>query len=110
FLQRAEDLRLQRERQVANLVEKQRAAMRHLELARLAGNRARERALLMTEELRLEERLGNRRAVDGDEWGLGPRAQRVERPREQLLAGAAFPFDQHRRVGGGGALQRGRPS
>ena len=34
LLERAQDLGLQRQRQLANLVEEQRAAMRHLELAR----------------------------------------------------------------------------
>jgi hypothetical protein len=33
FLERAQDLRLQRQRQLANLVEKQRPSMRQLELA-----------------------------------------------------------------------------
>ena len=67
LLERAQDLGLQRQRQVADLVEEQRAAMRQLELARLARDRAGERALLVAEELGLEQRLGNRGAVDGDE-------------------------------------------
>ncbi len=51
LFERAENLGLQRQRQVADLVEKQRAAVGHLELARLSGHRAGERALLVTEEL-----------------------------------------------------------
>ena len=99
LLERAQDLRLQRQRQLADLVEEQRAAVRELELARLARRRAGERALLVAEQLRLEQRLGNRRAVDRDERAVGARAQRVQRAREQLLAGAALAFEQHRRVG-----------
>ncbi len=57
FLESAEDLGLQRERQVANLVEEERAAMRHLELARLARDGAGEGALFVAEELGFEQRL-----------------------------------------------------
>ena len=49
--------------------------------------------------------LGNGRAVDGDERAVPPRAERVQRPREQLLAGAALAFEQHGGVGGGRAVQ-----
>ena len=35
-------------------------------------------------------------------------AERVQRAREQLLAGAALAFDQHGRVGGRRAVQRQR--
>ena len=64
-----------------------------------------ERPLLVAEELGLEQRLGNRRAVDRDEGPVGPRAQRVQRAREELLAGAALAFEQHGRVGRRGAMQ-----
>ena len=70
---------------------------------RVAG--AGERALLVAEQLRLEQRLGNRRAVDGHERTVGARAQRVQRAGEQLLAGAALAFEEHGRVGGGRAVQ-----
>ena len=56
LLERAQDLRLQRQRQLADLVEEQRAAVRHLELARLARDGAGERALLVAEQLGLEQR------------------------------------------------------
>src|SRR5262249_8473811 len=62
LLERAKNFRLQRERQIPDLVEEQRASMRQLELARLARRRARERTLLVPEELRFEQRLRNRRA------------------------------------------------
>ena len=94
------------ERQLADLVEKQRAAMRQLETARLARVGAGERALLVAEQLGLEQRLGNRGAVDGDERPVVARAERVQRAREQLLAGAALALEQHRRVGRRSTLQR----
>ena len=93
-------------RQVADFVEEQRAAMRQLEASGLAGVRAGERALLVAEQLRLEQRLGNRRAVDGDERAVGAVAERVQRAREELLAGAALPEQQHRRVRRRRAVQR----
>ena len=71
LFERAQDLRLQRERQVANLVEEQRAAVRDLELAQLARGGAGERPLLVAEQLGLEQVLRNRRAVDGDERRVG---------------------------------------
>ncbi len=52
--------------------------------------RAGERALLVAEELGLEQRLGNRGAVDGDERPVGAVARGMQRAREQFLAGAAL--------------------
>ena len=99
FLERAQDLGLQRERQIADFVEEERPAVRHLELAGLARHGAGESALFVAEELGLEERLGNRRAIDGDKRRLGSRAERVQRAGEELLAGPALALEQHRRVG-----------
>ena len=62
-------------------------------------HRAGERALLVAEQLALEQLLGNRGAVDRDELAVLAAALRVHRAREQLLAGAALAQDQHRHVG-----------
>ena len=67
LLEHAEQLHLRLEREIADLVEEERPAVRSLEPARLARERARERALLVTEQLALEERRRQRAAVDGDE-------------------------------------------
>ena len=80
------DLGLQRQRQVADFVQKQRPAMRQLESAWLPGRRARERTLLVAEQLGLQQRVWNRRAVDRHEWTVVPRAQRVQRAGKELLA------------------------
>ncbi len=54
----------------------------------------------MAEEFGLEQRLGDRAAVDGDE-GLGrARARPVNGLCEQLLAAAAFAAQQHAGIGG----------
>ena len=52
----------------------------------------------MAEQLRFDEVLGERRAVDGDEGGAAARAARVDRAREQLLAGSRFADDQRARA------------
>ena len=55
LLQHAQQLDLRRQIQLADLVEKQRAALGQLEAALLGRLRAREGALLVPEELRLDE-------------------------------------------------------
>src|SRR6185503_5918845 len=60
--------------------------------------RAGERALLVAEQLALEQRLGERAAVDLDERAVRALAQPVDRARDQLLAGAALARDEHGRV------------
>ena len=49
----------------------------------------------MTEELAVEERLGETRAVDGDEGMLGEGPALVDCAGDQLLAGAALAAHQH---------------
>jgi hypothetical protein len=68
--------------------------------------RARERALLVAEELGLEDRLGQRRAVDGDERARQPRRLLVDRARDELFARARLTEQQHRRRRGRGLLHR----
>ncbi len=98
LLNEAQDLALQGQGKVADLVEEEGAVVGHLRLPHLAARGARERSLLVAEELVLEQGLGDRRAVDGDERALRAGRQLVERSRHQLLAGAALPEDQHRGV------------
>src|SRR5204863_9303858 len=54
LLERAQNLGLERKRQVADLVEEQRAAMRQLELARLARGGAGKGTLFVAEQLGFE--------------------------------------------------------
>ena len=95
LLQRAQQLDLHRGRDVADLVEEQRAAVGELEPAELLLDRAGERALLVAEQLALEQRLGQRAAVDLDERAVRALAEPVDRARDQLLAGAALAGDEH---------------
>ena len=86
------------DRQVADLVEEQRAAVRRRERTRRARPRARERALRVAEQVALDQRLGRRAAVEHDERPLRARRRVVDAARHQLLAGAALAEEQHRRV------------
>ena len=74
LLEHAEELHLHGRRDLADLVEEERAAVGLLEAADAPLVRAGERALLVAEELALEERLGERRAVERDEGRLRARA------------------------------------
>ena len=99
ILQEAQQLDLHRQRQVADFVEEQRAAIGALDLADGLLHRAGEGALLMAEQLAFQQGLGDRRAIDRDEGLLGARAQAVDRLRQHLLAGAAFAKQQHGDIG-----------
>ena len=73
--------------------------------ARGAG-RARERAARVAEQLVLEERVGERGAVERDERLLGARTARVQRARDELLPRAGLAGDQHRARRGGRAADQ----
>ena len=73
-LQHAQQLRLHRQRQLADLVEEQRAAVGQLEQARLVVGGAGERAAHVAEQLALEQRLDDRRAVDRHEPAIAARS------------------------------------
>src|SRR5262249_5561119 len=98
LLQHAQELRLESELHVADLVEQDRAAVRELELAGLADERAGERTALVSEELALEQLARQRCAVDGDERSAPPRPVLVEIAGEELLAGAALALDENGRA------------
>ena len=70
FLDRAQQLGLQVQPEIADLVQEQRAVGRQLELAELLPVRARERAALVAEQRALGQLPRNRREVDGDERRL----------------------------------------
>src|SRR4030095_17201359 len=69
-LEHAQDLWLRDQREVGHLVEEERAPAVHLEAAFLAAGGAGERALLVAEQLGLEQRLRQRPAGYGPEQGV----------------------------------------
>ena len=72
------------------------------------GDGAGERAAHVAEQLALDQVLGNRAAVDGDEALVAARAAGVDGARDDLLAGAALAGDQHGRVGVRDAVDQAR--
>jgi hypothetical protein len=73
LLQEAQQLLLHVGAHVPDLVEEERPLVRHLQQPLAAGARAGEGAALVAEELALEQRVGQRRAVLGDEAALRAR-------------------------------------
>src|SRR5262249_11440335 len=98
FLQRTQDLGLRLDAHVADFVEEERAARGRLELAAPIRDRAGERALDVTEELGFDQLLGDGGAVHFDERPGFPVPEPVNLPRDELLARAVFPGDEHTAV------------
>ena len=106
FFQHAQQLGLAAEAQVADLVQKQRAAGGQLELALAALVGVGEGPFFVAEQFAFEQRLGDRRAVDGDERLVAAAAEVVDRLADDFLAGAVFAQDQHGQLGVGHAADR----
>ena len=96
FLQRAQQLDLHVEPQLADLVEEQRAAIGFLEFAQMLVGGAGEGALLVAEQDAFDQVLGDGAAIDGDEGLAGALRAALDGARDQLLADAEFAFDQDR--------------
>src|SRR5215472_9496797 len=90
FLQDPQQFRLQRRRNVAYFVQKQRAFVGHFEAANLLRNGSGEGTLLMTEEFALQKIVGNGRAVQCDKWAIIARAEVVNRACDQFFASTCF--------------------
>ena len=101
LLEDLEQLRLDLRIEVADLVEEHDAAVRDLEQSRLAADRAGEGALLVPEQLRLEELAGEPGAVHVDEGLVRARPVAVEPARQDALAAARLALDQDRAARGG---------
>jgi hypothetical protein len=99
ILEQAYQLRLQVERQHVDRGEENRAAIGELDPPLARADRAGECASLVAEQLALDQRRRQRRAVDPDERPMAPRTAIVNGPRAELLAGARFADEQHRGVG-----------
>src|SRR5262249_33443495 len=92
------------------LVDEERAAVGELELAAHAVLGPGEGAPLVSEELAVEERVGEGGRVEGDERRSRPGRRVVDGPGEQRLSRARLAEDQDRQVGSGreaGALEAG---
>jgi len=92
---------LQFKRQLANLVEQQRALCGIFKIAGTAAGGTGEGALGMTKQGSFNQCRGNRRAVEGEIGLRCTRREGVQRGGGKFLATARFTFDEHRegRVG-----------
>ncbi len=95
FLQNAEQLDLDRQRDLADLIEEQRAAVGPAKASISGGVGTGERALFVTEEFALEDALGERGTVYGDERPFAAWAGAVQGLCREFLARAAFAREQH---------------
>ena len=97
LLEHAQQLGLQRQRQIRHLVEQQRPGLRAAEDAgaRLVG--AGERPLPVAEQLTFGQRFGERGAVDRDERAAAS-APGVDRARHDLLAGSGLALEHDRQI------------
>src|SRR5262249_6365320 len=95
LLEDPQQLELHVQRDALDLVEEPRAPARQLDLADTVVHRAGERAALVPEELALEQRVRERRAVDRDEAAALALALEVDRAGRQLLARSGFAVDEH---------------
>src|SRR6516164_5835245 len=95
LLEHAQHLGLGGRRHVADLVEEEGAAVALLELADATAVGAGEGALLVAEQLALQQVLRDGGAVEGQERCPGAGAMLVDGAGDQFLAGATLPRNQH---------------
>jgi hypothetical protein len=105
-LQHAQQLGLKLHWHLADLVEEDRSAIGRAEQSVPRPRGTGESAALVAEHLRLQQLMRNRRAVDRHEGAPAPCRQVVDRPRDDLLAGAALARDQNGRIGRGYAIDQ----
>ena len=106
LLEHAKHLGLGIKAHVADLVQKKRSSIGLLELPALHGGGPSERPLFVPEQLALDQRLGNRGAVDGDEGPLGPRAAQMHGSCNQFLTRPVLPSDEYPAVRRPGRLDQ----
>src|SRR5512140_3182770 len=90
ILQDTKELHLRGQRQLADLVQKDRAAVSKLKIPLTLVGRAGKGAPLMTEQLAFNDSFGNRSAVHSDERFLVPRARRMDGLGDHFLAHTAL--------------------
>ena len=98
LLQDAEQPRLQVQRHVPDLIQKNRATVGLLDLADRCLVLGAESALLVAEKLRLERSLRNGGAIQRHELAASAQAAVVDCARQPLFADAGFALDQDRNV------------
>ena len=105
LLQQPEQAGLGLEGQIPDFVQKQGAPVRQLALALLLGHSAGEGALLVAEQLAVDQGLGHGAAVDGHERARAAPAPLVQQARGHALAGAGLAEEEDGQVLQGYLLQ-----
>src|SRR2546422_2895698 len=100
LLEDAQQLDLRLERELADLVEEDRALVGEREATDVPLNRAREGALNVTKELALHQAGRDGAGVHLHERPLATRAAIVDRAGDELLPGAGLAVYENRRIGG----------
>src|SRR2546426_2570132 len=98
LLEHPEELRLHGGTHLPDLIEKQRPARGLLEPSRPCRHGPGEGPFFVAEQLRLEQRFRERRAVQRDERPLRAPRPAVDQVRHDLLAGPRLPGEEHRRL------------
>src|SRR6516164_1895968 len=100
FLQNSQQLGLQCQRNIANLIQKERSSVGELKAPDFLCGRSGKSSFLMTKELALQQIYRNGSAIQLHVWTIVARTAVVNRFRDQLLAGARFSLNQHSGAGG----------
>src|SRR5664280_1701064 len=101
FLEKPQQIHLQRQGDLSDFVQEERAAVGGLNPPLPLDVRSRERALFVSEEFAFHQRRRDGAAVDGRKRTTLAGASLMDGPGRHFLAGAAFPQDQDRGVGRG---------
>ena len=98
FLQRPQQLGLQRQGQVGDLVQEKRAAVGRFQQADAVLGGAAECPLSVAEQFRFQQRVRDGRGIDRNERLAGPGAEQMDGAGHQFLAAAAFAGDQQGKI------------
>src|ERR1700677_773054 len=101
LLQDTEELWLQLERDIANLIQEQRALMFHLKPTDLLSDRAGERSPFMAEEFTFAQPGRDGRTVELDEWSSLARTVAVNSTRDKFFARAGLAQQEDSRISPG---------
>jgi hypothetical protein len=95
ILKDSEQLGLRSRRELADFIQEERAPVRRFEQTGALGHGTRERASRVAKQLRLDELVGEGRAVDRAHRPVRTSAEPVDRASHQLLSAAALARDQY---------------
>jgi len=108
LLEHAQELRLQRRGDVADLIEEERAFVCQLESPDLLRDSAGERAFLVAEQLAFKQVEWNGGTIQLDERAPASGTEGVNRARDELLARAGLSLDENSGIRRGDTLDQGK--